>query len=195
MSTSLPNNTPSDNQNIINQIDSFIAGLNSPTKEDSNTKIESSSDNDKKLVVEVPKTDQEMGEFILKHSAKLVESGLNSILELQKVAVATGNAELVASLASLIAANTGAIETVSKIHLQNKKVEANKELRKLDLEGKKEIQRLKNEGYLNLPTGNTNILMATREEIIAQLTGKARAKAADTNVIELSAVDSQSSSV
>lgn len=195
MSTSLPNNTPSDNQNIINQIDSFIAGLNSPTKEDSNTKIESSSDNDKKLVVEVPKTDQEMGEFILKHSAKLVESGLNSILELQKVAVATGNAELVASLASLIAANTGAIETVSKIHLQNKKVEANKELRKLDLESKKEIQRLKNEGYLNLPTGNTNILMATREEIIAQLTGKARAKAADTNVIELSAVDSQSSSV
>lgn len=195
MSTSLPNNTPSDNQNIINQIDSFIAGLNSPTKEDSNTKIESSSDNDKKLVVEVPKTDQEMGEFILKHSAKLVESGLNSILELQKVAVATGNAELVASLASLIAANTGAIETVSKIHLQNKKVEANKELRKLDLEGKKEIQRLKNEGYLNLPTGNTNILMATREEIIAQLTGKARAKAADTNVIELSAVDSQSSPV
>jgi len=195
VSTSLPNNTPSDNQNIINQIDSFIAGLNSPTKEDSNTKIESSSDNDKKLVVEVPKTDQEMGEFILKHSAKLVESGLNSILELQKVAVATGNAELVASLASLIAANTGAIETVSKIHLQNKKVEANKELRKLDLEGKKEIQRLKNEGYLNLPTGNTNILMATREEIIAQLTGKARAKAADTNVIELSAVDSQSSSV
>jgi len=195
VSTSLPNNTPSDNQNIINQIDSFIAGLNSPTKEDSNTKIESSSDNDKKLVVEVPKTDQEMGEFILKHSAKLVESGLNSILELQKVAVATGNAELVASLASLIAANTGAIETVSKIHLQNKKVEANKELRKLDLEGKKEIQRLKNEGYLNLPTGNTNILMATREEIIAQLTGKARAKAADTNVIELSAVDSQSSPV
>jgi hypothetical protein len=195
VSTSLPNNTPSDNQNIINQIDSFIAGLNSPAKEDSNTKIESSSDNDKKLVVEVPKTDQEMGEFILKHSAKLVESGLNSILELQKVAVATGNAELVASLASLIAANTGAIETVSKIHLQNKKVEANKELRKLDLEGKKEIQRLKNEGYLNLPTGNTNILMATREEIIAQLTGKARAKAADTNVIELSAVDSQSSSV
>ena len=36
-----------------------------------------------------------------------------------------------------------------------------------EIEGRKEIQRLKNDGYLNLPQGSTNILVATRDEIIA----------------------------
>jgi len=92
-----------------------------------------------------------------------------------------------AGLASLIAAGAGAIETINKIHLQNKKAENNKDLKKLDIEGKKEIQRLKNDGYLNLPQGNTNILVATREEMIAQLTGKVKEKTVNvTNeVIEL----------
>jgi len=91
----------------------------------------------------------------------------------------------------LIAASTGAIETVNKLNIQHKKAEANKELKKIEIEGKKEIQKLKNDGYLNLPQGNTNILVATREEIIAQLTGKAKSKALETNVIEVSGVDPQ----
>ena len=80
------------------------------------------------------------------------------------------------------------IETINKIHIQNKKAEAAKDVKKLEIEGKKEIQKLKNDGYLNLPQGNTNVLVATREEIIAQLTGKAKEKAVNvTQVIELSA--------
>ena len=112
-------------------------------------------------------------------------------MELQKLTVATGDPEMMASLASLIAASTGAIETVNKMHIQNQKAETARELKKLEIEGKKEIQRLKNDGYLNLPAGNTNILVATREEMIAQLTGKVKNKTANvTNeVIEIS--DSQ----
>jgi hypothetical protein len=114
-------------------------------------------------------------------------------MELQKLTVATGDPEMMAGLASLIAASTGAIETVNKMHIQNKKFEDAKELKKLDLEGKKEIQRLKNDGYLNLPAGNTNILVATREEIIAQLTGKAKAKAIEgtIEVVTLSGAELQ----
>ncbi len=138
--------------------------------------------------VEVPKTDAELQDFVLKNSAKLAELSIKSVQELQKVTVATGDPEQMASLASLIAAGAGAIETINKIHLQNKKADAAKDVKKLEIEGKKEIQKLKNDGYLNLPQNNTNVLIATREEIIAQLTGKAKNKATDSlEVLEISA--------
>jgi hypothetical protein len=181
----LPDNTASDNQNVINQIDNFIAGLNSEDREvvgkDYAKNIEP------KVKVEVPKTEQDIQDFILKNSAELATLSVKSVKDLQQVVAATGDPEQMASLASLIAAGAGAIETINKIHLQNKKAEANKDLKKLDIEGKKEIQRLKNDGYLNLPQGNTNILVATREEMIAQLTGKVKNKTVNvTNeVIEL----------
>ena len=182
----LPDNNPSDNQNVINQIDSFIAGLDSEDRElvgkDYAKNIEA------EVKVEVPKTEQDIQDFILKNSAELATLSVKSVKDLQQVVAATGDPEQMASLASLIAAGAGAIETINKIHLQNKKAENNKDLKKLDIEGKKEIQRLKNDGYLNLPQGNTNILVATREEMIAQLTGKVKSKTVNvTNeVIEVS---------
>ena len=181
----LPDNTASDNQNVINQIDSFIAGLNSEDRE--LVGKDYAKDIEAEVKVEVPKTEQEIQDFILKNSAELATLSVKSVKNLQQVVSATGDPEQMASLASLIAAGAGAIETINKIHLQNKKAEANKDLKKLDLEGKKEIQRLKNDGYLNLPQGNTNILVATREEMIAQLTGKVKTKTVNvTNeVIEL----------
>ena len=177
MNPSLPDSTPANNQQIIDQIDSFIAGLSPEDKEivsKDTSKVATS------IAVNTPKTTEEMQTFVIQHSAELVENSVKSIMELQKLTVATGDPEMMAGLASLIAASTGAIETVNKIHLQAKKAEANKEMKLLELEGKKEIQRLKNDGYLNLPAGNTSILVATREEIIAQLTGKAKEKAVNT---------------
>jgi len=190
----LPDNTASDNQNVINQIDSFIAGLNSEDRE--LVGKDYAKDIDAEVKVEVPKTEQDIQDFILKNSAELATLSVKSVKNLQQVVTATGDPEQMASLASLIAAGAGAIETINKIHLQNKKAEANKDLKKLDLEGKKEIQRLKNDGYLNLPQGSTNILVATREEMMAQLTGKIKNKTVNvTNeVIELEPPSSQSSS-
>ena len=197
MNPPLPDNAPADNQNVINQIDNFIAGLNVPSDITIATAVVTrTSQKQEDTPVEVPKTDAEMQEFILKQSAQLAALSIKSVQELQKVTVATGDPEQMASLASLIAAGTGAIETINKINIQNKKTEAAKEVKKLELEGKKEIQRLKNDGYLNLPQGNTNILVATREEIIGQLTGKAKAKVAEnitTEVVELSGVTVQQS--
>ena len=179
----LPDNTASDNQNVINQIDDFIAGLNNTPE-----KTESIQVPIEVVKVNVPKTEQDIQDFILKNSAELATLSVKSVKDLQQVVTATGDPEQMASLASLIAAGAGAIETINKIHLQNKKTEANKDLKKIEIEGKKEIQRLKNDGYLNLPQGNTNVLVATREEIIAQLTGKVKTKTVNvTNeVIELS---------
>lgn len=183
MNPSLPSNTTTDNQTIIDQLDAAIAGLD--VQENTSKAIEPVAK------VKPPTTTDEMQAFVLQHSAQLVENSVKSIMELQKLTVATGDPEMMAGLASLNAASTGAIETVNKLNIQHKKAEANKELKKIEIEGKKEIQKLKNDGYLNLPQGNTNILVATREEIIAQLTGKAKSKALETNVIEVSGVDPQ----
>ena len=188
MNPTLPDNNPGDNQQIIDQIDNFIKGLDAPPGTTVATSVVTRTSNEEKkdeVNVQVPGTNEEMKEFVAKHSAELVQNSVKSIMELQKLTVATGDPEMMAGLASLIAASTGAIEAVNKMHLQNQKIEAAKELRKMDIEGRKEIQRLKNDGYLNLPAGQTNILVATREEIIAQLTGKAKEKAS-TVVYELS---------
>ena len=192
MNPPLPDNKPSDNQNVIDQIDDFIKGLDTPPGTTIATAVVTRT-NDKPVEeeskLEVPKTDAELQEFVLKNSAALAALSIKSVQELQKVTVATGDPEQMASLASLITAGAGAIETINKIHIQNKKAEAAKEVKKLELEGKKEIQKLKNDGYLNLPLGGTtNVLVATREEIMGQLTGKIKNKTADvTEVIELSA--------
>lgn len=189
MNPPLPENKPSDNQNVIDQIDDFIKGLDMPQGTTVATAVVTRTPDNTKENTEVkaPKTDAELQEFILKNSAQLATLTVKSVEELQKVTVATGDPEQMASLASLIAAGAGAIETINKIHLQNKKAEAAKEVKKLELEGKKELQKLKNDGYLNLPQGNTNILLATREEIMAQLAGKAKVKSEQsTTVIELS---------
>lgn len=189
MNPPLPENKPSDNQSVINQIDSFIAGLSMPPDTTVATAVVTrTSTQTEEIKTEIPKTDAEIQEFILKNSAQLATLSIKSVQELQKVTVATGDPEQMAGLANLIAAGAGAIETINKIHLQNKKAESAKDVKRLEIEGKKEIQKLKNDGYLNLPQGNTNILVATREEIINQLTGKAKAKAAEvTEVVELSA--------
>ena len=192
MNPPLPDNQPSDNQNVINQIDDFIKSLDTPVGTTIATAVVTRS-NDKpkeeEIKIEAPKTDTELQDFVLKNSARLAELSIKSVEELQKVTVATGDPEQMASLASLIAAGAGAIETINKIHLQNKKAEAAKDVKKLEIEGKKEIQKLKNDGYLNLPQGGTtNVLVATREEIMMQLTGKVKNKANDvTEVVELSA--------
>ena len=184
------------NASIIDQIDSFIAGLNPPAgttvATSVVTKTLTGTPTPSVAPIVPPKTNEEMETFVLKHSADLVENSVKSIMELQKLTVATGDPEMMAGLASLIAASTGAIETVNKLHMLNKKAEINREMKKIELEGKKELQQLKNEGNSMLPGSQTNILIATREEIIAELTGKAKTKAvtttSSTDVIELSAV-------
>ena len=70
----LPDNTASDNQNVINQIDDFIAGLNKPSE-----KSESVQVSIEEVKVEVPKTEQEIQEFILKNSAQLATLSLKSV--------------------------------------------------------------------------------------------------------------------
>ena len=194
MNPPLPDNAPSDNQNVINQIDSFIAGLNKPPDTTIATAVVTrvnTQQTNNEIQVDTPKTDEEIQAFVIKHSAQLAALSIKSVQDLQKVTVATGDPEQMTGLASLIAAGAGAIETINKIHIQNKKADIAREVKRLELEGKKEIQKLKNDGYLNLPQNSTNILIATREEIIKELTGKAKSKAKETTSVDDGSIDVQ----
>ena len=118
MNPPLPDNKPSDNQNVIDQIDDFIKGLDTPPGTTIATAVVTRT-NDKPIEeeskLEVPKTDAELQEFVLKNSAALAALSIKSVQELQKVTIATGDPEQMASLASLITAGAGAIETIKKI--------------------------------------------------------------------------------
>ena len=100
---------PDNNANIIDSIDAFIAGLNPPAGTTVATSVVTKTVGapvNNSVPIVPPKTDEEMKDFVLKHSAELVESSVKSIIELQKITVATGDPEMMAGLASLIAANT-----------------------------------------------------------------------------------------
>ena len=188
MTPPLPTNTPANNQNVISQIDDFIAGLNMPPSTTIATAIVTRTSGvsaNNELPVDVPKTEEEMQAFILKNSAQLTVLSIKSVQDLQKQVAANGDPEQMAALASLIAAGAGAIEVINKINLQNKKNEGAREVKKIEVEGKRELQKLKNEGGANLPGSTTNILIATREELMSKLADNIKSKVSG-DVYELS---------
>lgn len=120
--------------------------------------------------VEQPKTiltPDTIEAFILEKASRLITNGLASIEELKDCIQQGIDSEEILAYSDLIKSTTGAIETINKINLLNKKAKTALELKDRDMEIRK-----------NLPPHQTNILIATREEIIKQLTMQARADVA-----------------
>jgi hypothetical protein len=118
-------------------------------------------------------TDDALGQFILSHGGKLVQDSTALVARLKKTIGASGDAEEVSALSDLIASTASAIETLNKIHTQNKKIQAAKDLKQQEIEGKKEVARIKNEGESNNNAG-AGLIVASREEIFAMLLEKRR---------------------
>lgn len=101
-------------------------------------------------------TEDTLTQFILDKSEKLVNSGLLSVEEIRASIQQSVDSEEILAYADLIRATAHALEVVNKIGLQNKRTKTAEKLKKMDIEARK-----------NLPAGgNTNILVATREEVI-----------------------------
>jgi hypothetical protein len=108
-------------------------------------------------------TDENLNEFILKQAKVLIETGVLSVEDARDIALSSGQPEDIEAFAALMKAATSAIDTLSKINIQNKKAEQQKEIEKMRLEGKAEERN-------QLPTGGgNNILIATREEVFREL--------------------------
>ena len=104
--------------------------------------------------------DENVNKYVLDNAAKLVQLGLLSVESLKDVVSQSYDAEEIDSFASLIRSVNEALNTVNKINIQNKKAETAKKLKEMDLQRQ-------------LPPSNqTNVLIATREEIIKGLLNK-----------------------
>jgi hypothetical protein len=111
-------------------------------------------------------TEENINDYIFKKTGSLIDAGLGAVEDLKDFIVQGQNPDEIAALSELISSTTKAIEALNRINLLNKKAKTDKELKTLELQNKKEIA-----GMLpgNNITNNTNVLIASREEIIKQL--------------------------
>jgi hypothetical protein len=111
-------------------------------------------------------TEDNINDYILQKTGNLIDAGLGAVSDLKDFIVQGQNPDEIAALSELISSTTKAIEALNKINLQNKKAKTDKELKAIDIEGKKAIA-----GSLpgNNVTNNTVNLVASREEIFKQL--------------------------
>lgn len=111
-------------------------------------------------------TEDNINDYILQKTGNLIDAGLGAVSDLKDFIVQGQNPDEIAALSELISSTTKAIEALNKINLQNKKAKTDKELKAIDIEGKKAVA-----GLLpgNNVTNNTVNLVASREEIFKQL--------------------------
>jgi hypothetical protein len=111
-------------------------------------------------------TEDNISDYVLKKTGSLIEAGLGAVEDLKEYIVQGQNPDEIAALSELISSTTKAIESLNRINLYNKKTKHDKELKKIDIEGKKEIASLVPGNNI---TNNNNIIVASRAEILERL--------------------------
>jgi hypothetical protein len=101
--------------------------------------------------------DDNINDYIMKKVGSLVENGVDTIDVLKESVLAGGDSKDIESFSELYKAVTGALDVLNKINIQNKKSKITKEIKQMDIE-QRQLEGPK--------SNNTNILVATREEII-----------------------------
>jgi hypothetical protein len=109
---------------------------------------------------EINLTSAELEDFILKSGAKTVSTTQSIIQSLLEQIQITPDAELITSVAEMVSSNNKALETLTKIHLNNEKLKQAKELEQFKQATKLEIANNNNQ---------QNKSQMTREDIMKVL--------------------------
>ena len=113
-----------------------------------------------RAVQERPDLDkEEIENFVIQNSAKLIQDSLELIDNMKEVVHHMPEAENMSALSELVKASTGAIDTLNKIVLQDKKSNTTLKAKKMDIDSKKELQH----------SDQKHALTMSREEVIANL--------------------------
>jgi hypothetical protein len=107
--------------------------------------------------------DENVGDYVYKKSSELVESTLGAVQSLKDNVLTGSDPKEIAALSQLINAATKALDQLNKINLQNKQEKSTKEIKKMELEANLKAPKLPLQ---------TNVLIATRDEIMSQLFDK-----------------------
>jgi len=126
-------------------------------------------------------TEDNINEYILKKTSNLVDAGLGAVEDLKEYIVQGQNPDEIAALSELISSTTKAIESLNRINLHNKKAKETKELKKMDIDGKKEIVEL-TQGDTTI---NNNVIVASRQEILEKLFGQTEKEKDSLQMVEV----------
>jgi hypothetical protein len=119
--------------------------------------------------------DENVGEYVYKKSAELVESTLGAVQNLKDTVLTGSDPKEVAALSQLINSATKALDQLNKINIQNKVNKSNKEIKQMEIESNANRPILPN---------TTNVLIATRDEIMKQMFDKPPRKSNSLDLIE-----------
>ena len=111
-------------------------------------------------------------EFVLKNSSDIVNSSINMLKTMESVVQTVQGAEEMAAYSELVNASTNALDTLNKILLQKKKNDAAIEIKKMDVENKKELQS----------NDHAVKVMASREEILKMMLSAKNNQQSEINV-------------
>jgi len=111
-----------------------------------------------------PLKKEDLEKFVIETGGDLVRDALDMVATVKDYVISAPNSDDVEALAGLINATSAAIETLSKINIQDKKTEASVKLKTMDIQAKKELVQAE---------GETKLL-ATREEVMKLLLKNAK---------------------
>lgn len=106
--------------------------------------------------------DENLEEYVYNSATSLINNSLFTLEKVKKSVNSVMDFRELTALAELIKATTSSIDVLNKVVMENKKLKNAREIKKMDIEAKKELgtTKIKNQ---------TNILVASREEALKQL--------------------------
>jgi hypothetical protein len=138
-----------------NEIDAIVDELRADA-------VSSSSSKEIAIQETTKLTDENVSEYIYKKTADIIELGIGAIDVLKDSVVSGQDPKEIAALAQLINSVTKSIDSLNKINLQTKQHKNNLEVAKVEANGSKSA----------LLPQTTNVLIATRDEIMTKLFDK-----------------------
>ena len=141
----------SDDNNIDRDIDSLVNQLKDSAAV--NKKIKNKAE-------EIGLNPSDVEEFVIKNSSKLVERSLDAIDEVKDYIMASGDPDSISALSELIRASGGALESLNRIVVQNKRSATTLVVKGMDIDSRKAIEETKLD---------PNALIGTRDEVFKKI--------------------------
>jgi hypothetical protein len=111
-------------------------------------------------------------DFIFRKSSQLIQQGVDTIESLKGSVLSGAKAEEIEAYSKLMTSVASSIEILNKVNLQKRKEKAAKELKQMDLDASRKLLD-KFDGNNTTIKSQTNIIVATRDEIMKALVEKA----------------------
>ncbi len=118
-------------------------------------------------------TKEELEQFILNNAGKLIKQSIEVVADVKQYVETAPEHRDVISLAELIKASSSAIESLSKVLVQDKRDKTQKDVKQMDIEGKKQLLQ----GEVNAK------LMFSRDDVMKELLKDA--KKAEQEIIDV----------